>query len=217
MESKTCYSSKQILIFEGVLQLLQEGVPIHDLKVAQIAESAGMGKSTAYEYFTSKEEIIREALAYHLEENFKSMVQEVFASENFQGILERGLDFLERSLEKQLTWIFFLMVTEPHHRTDKGSYLDPLRMSAFESMTEKEVLRMMELGKREGAVGSEVTLSEVKMLILGLFSAFVHELLSMKGVFCGRPGTSLMENEAQELQVEALKKRTIRLMMKALA
>ncbi len=71
MDDQIQYSPKQILIFEGVMNLLQEGRPIHELKVAEIAEASGMGKSTAYEYFSSKEEIIREALTYHMSENFK--------------------------------------------------------------------------------------------------------------------------------------------------
>lgn len=92
------YTQKQILIFEGVMTLLREGKQIHDLKVADIAESAGMGKSTAYEYFSSKEEIIREALAYHLEQNFIELTEFVFQEKTFKGMAKNVLDYLEKSL-----------------------------------------------------------------------------------------------------------------------
>jgi len=91
MDEQIQYSPKQILIFEGVMNLLQEGRPIHELKVAEIAEASGMGKSTAYEYFSSKEEILREALTYHMSENFKNMVRFVFEADTFKGILEKAL------------------------------------------------------------------------------------------------------------------------------
>jgi len=100
------YSEKQILIFDGVMTLLREGRPVHELKVADITESAGIGKSTAYEYFTSKEEIIREALAYHLRENFRRFAAYVFSAGTFRDMIRNALDHMEESLDGQSTGIF---------------------------------------------------------------------------------------------------------------
>lgn len=61
------YTEKQIRVFEGVLALARQGVDLHGLKVEQIARSAGLGKGTLYEYFSSKEEILAGAVCWSLE------------------------------------------------------------------------------------------------------------------------------------------------------
>ena len=52
------------LMFQAVTELLSEKTDINAMKVADITKRAGIGKGTAYEYFSSKEEIITMALLY---------------------------------------------------------------------------------------------------------------------------------------------------------
>ena len=216
MDGQIQYSPKQILIFEGVMNLLQEGRPIHELKVAEIAEASGMGKSTAYEYFSSKEEILREALTYHMSENFKNMVRFVFEADTFKGILEKALLYLEDSLEKRFTGIFLLAMSEHQVKSDKGHYMDPFMVEKMDAVTMRELERAMLIGKNEGSIAADVTLMDLKMTVLGFFSAFVHELLPLKSVHCGiklEPDLSL---ENSEEMIKRLHERTVRLMLKTL-
>lgn len=46
---------KKAAVFRAVLKLLRQGRPLGDLKVSEIAEAAGIGKGTVYEYFPSRE------------------------------------------------------------------------------------------------------------------------------------------------------------------
>ena len=48
------YSEKEISIFKGIMDLLNQGYRIHEMKVADIAAAAGIGKGTVYEYFATK-------------------------------------------------------------------------------------------------------------------------------------------------------------------
>ena len=61
------YTEKQIQVFGGVLALARQGVDLQALRVQQIAQAAGLGKGTLYEYFTSKEEILAGAVCWSLE------------------------------------------------------------------------------------------------------------------------------------------------------
>lgn len=214
MDKNQEYSQKKILIFEGVLNLLQEGRPIHELKVAEIAEASGMGKSTAYEYFSSKEEILREALTYHLRENFKKMVRAVFEAEHFEEMLINALDYLEDSLEKRFTGIFLLMLTDHQGKKDKGNYMDPLMKAKMDTVTMKELKRALAIGKKEGSVSKDITMSDLKMIVMGFFSAYVHELLPLKFIHCGVQAADKPEDRTEE--VIELKKRTVHLIMKTL-
>ena len=56
--------AKKENLYQSVLQLLEQGNDIHDIKVSDIARAAGMGKGTVYEYFTSREELIARAVLY---------------------------------------------------------------------------------------------------------------------------------------------------------
>ena len=55
---------KKAAVFRAVLKLLRQGRPLGDLKVSEIAEAAGIGKGTVYEYFPSREELLRDAMQY---------------------------------------------------------------------------------------------------------------------------------------------------------
>ena len=45
-------------MYEAVIQLLEEGMDMEDIRVSTITERAGIGKGTAYEYFDTKDEIV---------------------------------------------------------------------------------------------------------------------------------------------------------------
>lgn len=210
------YTQKQILIFEGVMTLLREGKQIHDLKVADIAESAGMGKSTAYEYFSSKEEIIREALAYHLEQNFIELTEFVFQEKTFKGMAKNVLDYLEKSLEERFTGIFLMMLTEKHEEIKKGSYMDENIRSKMESIVLYQIQRAMDVGKQDGVIGEEMSLEDVKMTSFGFFTAYVQELVPLKITEC-RVQRAEMSEDQTKVEVDILKARTLKLLLKTLA
>lgn len=210
------YTQKQILIFEGVMSLLREGKQIHDLKVADIAESAGMGKSTAYEYFSSKEEIIREALAYHLEQNFIELTEFIFREKTFKGMAINALDYLEKSLEERFTGIFLMMLTEKHEDIKKGSYMDENIRSKMESIVLYQIQRAMDIGKKEKMIGEMMTIEDVKMTAFGFFTAYVQELVPLKISEC-RVQTSEMSEDQTKIEIGLLKDRTLKLLLKTLA
>ncbi len=59
-------SSKEKAIYEAVLELFKEGADLSALTVAEITQKAGIGKGTAYEYFSEKEEMIAKSVCYHV-------------------------------------------------------------------------------------------------------------------------------------------------------
>ena len=52
------------LLYEAVLAMVTDGWDINRMKVSDITAQAGIGKGTAYEYFSSKEEISANAVLY---------------------------------------------------------------------------------------------------------------------------------------------------------
>ncbi len=91
-------AEKEMLMYKAVIEMVQENYDINSIKVSDITSRAGIGKGTAYEYFTSKEEIIVKALFYdtytHLVGVEKIMKEEKTFKEKYYLLM----DYLEEKL-----------------------------------------------------------------------------------------------------------------------
>lgn len=96
------YSEKELVIFGGVFRLAQQGVNLADITARQIAEAAGTGKATIYDYFSSKEEILVHALVYAMEKQIAATDSRLAGIDTFHGkilfIYNDIIDKVENSL-----------------------------------------------------------------------------------------------------------------------
>lgn len=105
-------SAKVIALYGAVGALLKEGANASQLKVADIAARAGIGKGTTYDYFNSREELIVKAMLYQIAENLKDVWEKVDAAESFQSKVYIFLDQIfnsscrQNSLIRQLLPLF---------------------------------------------------------------------------------------------------------------
>ena len=76
---------KKQIIYEAALSLVNEKNDMSRIKVADIADRANIGKSTVYEYFDSKEQVIAEAVIFMLKTGITS----------FELIIEEDRGFKE--------------------------------------------------------------------------------------------------------------------------
>lgn len=150
----SCPPPKVLLMYEAVVEMIGEGYDVNKMKVSDITARAGIGKGTAYEYFSSKEEIITRAIAYDVwkkREYLRSLVKGVG---NFKEKFDKMLDYLIDSYGERET--FCLLV-----RIGTGSYeiSEPLRKE-YEKMQqsmdcesmEKIVDMLMQQGVEEGVI-----------------------------------------------------------------
>lgn len=216
MEFNMKYTQKQIEIFEGVMKLIQEGRKLHELKVADITESAGMGKSTAYEYFSSKEEIIKEALVYHLNKNFSELIEYIDQGASFDGMLKNAMDYLEECMEKRFTGIFLLLLMQKHEKSKDGLCLEEDLQKNLEEVILFQIEKTFYEGRSEGFINEEMSFEDIRMVIFGLFSAYVQEMLPFKMKGCSE-GKSDQEIERKNIEIKKIKERTVRLIKKTLA
>lgn len=81
---KNNYTEKEKQIFGGVLRLAKSGVDLSKITAQQIADSAGVGKATIYDYFSSKEEIVQGALLYSISAEAARFRQAMAVTPDFQ-------------------------------------------------------------------------------------------------------------------------------------
>ena len=103
------YSEKEKSIFKGIMDLLNQGYRLLEMKVADIAADAGIGKGTVYEYFTTKEEIIRLALSFYVYEEYERFTALISNRQNFRDIITAIIDYTVDMLEARFSSLLFMV------------------------------------------------------------------------------------------------------------
>ncbi len=62
---------KKEMIYEEVLSMLNDRVDYKSITLSEVAKKCNMGKSTIYEYFTSKDEMVFNSIIYYLNRMIK--------------------------------------------------------------------------------------------------------------------------------------------------
>lgn len=89
------YTPKEQAVFAAVLRLAGQGADLAALRVQQIADAAGMGKGTLYEYFTSKEEIVAGTVLWCLENELRQVSELTGHVATMDELLERAADYID--------------------------------------------------------------------------------------------------------------------------
>lgn len=100
-EDREALPEKVLLIYNAVIKLLEEGEDINVIKVSAITQRAGIGKGTAYDYFSSKEDIIASAIAFHIKKIIEELHQDLMKYDSFAGQLNCLLDLAKEKLLQQ--------------------------------------------------------------------------------------------------------------------
>lgn len=106
------YPPKVVAMNEAVISLLAEGREVADLRVSEITQRAGIGKGTAYEYFSTKAEIIATALEYDLAKRIARLVEMEDQAKGFRDMLEKLMDWVLESFQNKSV---FTMLFRPEN------------------------------------------------------------------------------------------------------
>lgn len=93
------FSPKEKAIYQAVIDLFREGAELDSLTVAEITGKAGIGKGTAYEYFSDKDEMIAKAVFYYTEDFCDKLYMQV----EKESTLAAKIDLMLRRLEEEIT------------------------------------------------------------------------------------------------------------------
>lgn len=87
------------LMYEAVSGFIREQRDISSIKVSDITARAGIGKGTAYEYFSSKEELITNALMYEYSQKMQQLAAAAFAPDDFRERCYKIMDWIKDNKE----------------------------------------------------------------------------------------------------------------------
>lgn len=86
---------REIALYEAALRLIARGVNPAAMKVQQIADEAGIGKGTVYEYFASKEEILHGMALHCFDTEIARFAALLEPCTTLQGLEEAVLAYLQ--------------------------------------------------------------------------------------------------------------------------
>ena len=191
-------SEKELAIYQGVLRLLQEGADIHALKASDIAEAAGLGKGTLYNYFSSKEEILLSTIRYTMEEHFRQLTEAIDQQQGFEKKLRSALEYeVHHQASHHQTWFllsYFGVQGMPRKPREPSGFFQQMQRKTAQLM-----LHLARLGQEEGILGA-YSEEEVLMAFTGAFAALSFRLCAEPSLPAERLVTSCYEMLVRGLQ-----------------
>lgn len=146
--------AKVLQLYQGVIDLILEGVDIRTLKVSDITRKAGIGKGTAYDYFDTREEIIVSAILYVITCIQEEVEAEIAGRRSFFDQMGYLLEVLEEKMAERECFLHFI-----HLLTDTsicGLKLQERMKEAGQYPLVNMLVRLIEEGVERGELRSDL-------------------------------------------------------------
>ena len=167
---KKQYTEKEISVFGGVMALSKEGKKIYNITVQDIARAANMGKGTLYEYFSSKEEIIINALMYFLSLENEKAEKIAFSNMTFREKIYALYDLLLKSFEDGFAAVSQFVTSDemlniPKIIQDQQQYIEQVM-----TLRNQLVMSILKSGVDEGVIRLDFDADYIRMAIMANLS-----------------------------------------------
>ncbi len=162
------YSPKAAALLDAAISLWEQGSPLCEITVSQLAQTAKVGKGTVYEYFSSREELLALAFLHRMDARLSALSLQVDADETFPRIMDTLFSAASDMLVLQKA---ALEAIELYVRTGRGAHeLGPCPARSQQAKLEELLIRAVQKGQQEGALGP---------------CSSCEALLAMKGILTG--------------------------------
>ena len=144
---RECSEKERKILDAAILLIETRGSSLGSMKVADIAQAAGIGKGTVYEYFSSKVEILQQAICYYIENEVEQAWCEIRNEVDFRSSVLQAMKRMLRAKNCPSIWNPQLLNLLDH---DSGQQvLEQVRDYCMEHMT-KMSQQLLERGVAEG-------------------------------------------------------------------
>jgi len=190
---------KVTAMYESVIEIIDEGTDIHNIKVESITKRAGIGKGTAYEYFSSKEEIILNALIYDTKKQLALMYSLQEEKESFEDKIKVILEWLREKFKGRCVFHQLMQLWTGSHDMGKAIHENIVKMQEDSSGYLEFIDYLLDVGISQGVI--QVT--DPYRGRSAIASQFVSYVLYLTN---GRFYTTVDEHEALHVAYENMMK-----------
>ncbi len=148
----TAPSPKVLQMYRAVSELLRERQDLSGVKVSDITSKAGIGKGTAYEYFSSKEELIANAVVYEYSRKFTRLSEKQDACRNFEEKIYGILEWIRENREYNIMYsrLIQLLFGNVKSCRELKEQLPQDLYGRIYAYTSRMIMRLLEEGYQEG-------------------------------------------------------------------
>lgn len=162
------FNQKRQDILNSAMELFREK-GFHNTRMEEIALKAGVGKGTLYEYFTSKQEIFDETCIEKVT-SIKDAIEKIsMKSISFEEMLSEML-VMKKNGEKCPEITIEGVMSNKNIISEKVVYAMLNHVSDMNEI----IIRIVEKGKREGVVRSDIPSDLIATMIVGTVSEFIR-------------------------------------------
>lgn len=193
-------------MYRAVQELIEEGADINRIKVSEITQRAGIGKGTAYEYFSNKEELISSALLYQMNEIYSQLRRQIAEKKSFEDSIRFVLSSMAEKIGQRDCFLRYV-----HILSDNGPISENLKQRLKERKDNERqdgeiclamdcIRQMVQLGKQTGEINGKLPEKYIYMEVLS-------KVIGFAVVLTGEWETEKCKREEiQELICASLKK-----------
>ncbi len=158
-------SPKVKALYGAVLELIEENVDVRNVKVSDITGRAGIGKGTAYEYFSNKEELISSALLYHMDQICGQMMSDISGMEDFSESIHYILMCMDREISKRDCLIQFIQLLTDNGPISKLLH-DKIKNNSEICIPQKLTEQVLQIGIRRGDIDGQLPLPYMRIAVM---------------------------------------------------
>lgn len=166
------FTEKEIVIFNGLIELLRNGANPYTIKVSDIAKAANIGKGTIYDYFTSKEEVISKALIYSINNELKSVFSKIQSKDNFKDMFFEILLNMEENMKNNLSTINLLLSSGGVNKFYEHLKNENCHISNCFMIIDEMIKQLLRVGIKEGIINTEEDFYYQKLAVRGAVASF---------------------------------------------
>ena len=144
------YAEKEIAIFEGVRSLMAREVNMAQVTASDIAQAAGIGKGTLYNYFETKDDIIAETVFYVIETQLGEVSKTIDKEIGFEAKLRSALTMIGHLCQQRDSQIQLALAGVDHQLPALERYV-PRVKQIFEKI-QTMFCQLVDQGTRERVI-----------------------------------------------------------------
>ncbi len=207
IEKINSLSQKELLIYGAVIEYIKSGRNPGDITISEIAQKAGIGKGTVYEYFKSKEEILLKTILFQFAKSFEQASKLLQSGNQFKEIFTSMLDNAYYAFDVKSAnfgGTISMFACGEKISKDKEEFFDEAKIFVqyFKDSTDKLLNELIDIGVSHG-VFTRVQDREFAMFAI---SAAISSFINSTHIFKDIKGAEYekAKQHAYKLVVEAL-------------
>lgn len=173
------------LIYEATINLLKERKNLSNIKVIDITKEAGIGKGTAYEYFSSKNEIVANAVVYEYSNKIQDLVAYTFKYSSFKERLYSVMEWIYDNRDYNMLFLGMLkLVAEENSNINICPVNEEFKEEAIKYI-KSTINRLVEDGFAEGVLSEKDSKKRILVVFSAIFEYGTFVATNSKGAITG--------------------------------